>query len=100
MGNVCSELLVSKLMNFINKSLYHIKDNKNKNTKIKPWITNGIITFIEIGNNLRLPEIINLNNAEMHKTIDLFYRNLLNKIINKSKNKHYVHEFKKTGNNI
>ncbi|CAH0563181.1 unnamed protein product [Brassicogethes aeneus] len=80
--------------NFINKINYYINKNKriiyiqnNKNTKIKPWITMGLISCIRRRDYLKkqLRKHFTENKIQEFKT----YRNILNKLIFNTKNEYF-----------
>lgn len=88
-ANHCSSKFVMRLTQFIEQSteIMHIHNEKHK-SKLKPWITMGIINSIRTRNKLRFMSLqypSNITALNNYRT----YRNLLNKIIYKTKTHYY-----------
>lgn len=90
-------VFIKKLQNFIEKSTekYTIS---NKNIKLKPWISSGIIKSIRHRDKLKL-ELNKKYSEEKNKQYKT-YRNCLTKIIKNAKNQYYKTKLNQSGNNF
>ena len=69
----------------------------NRKTKLKPWITNGIITAIRTRDKLKQKLIKNKDNNEL-KNKYIYYRNKINSLIKVEKNNYYKQQLNKYNN--
>jgi len=89
--------LLGKLNVIIEKSEFK-KRNLNRYNKLKPWITNAIITSIK--NRDRLKKTLRVNPSPAKLSEYREYRNRLNKIIKCTKNDYYKDKFNQNSHDI
>lgn len=90
--NSCTDLFMSKLSLFMKDSTtcIHFKE-----TRLKPWITQGILNSIRTRNILRKISILNPSDSTAVLNFRR-YRNILNKSIQRLKNMYYVKLFEQS----
>lgn len=97
-AELATNLFVNAFLDTMEKSKVTITVNVKNYNKLKPWITNGIITSIKhrdkIKKKLLKNYITDLDNEYRR------YRNNLNKTIHHAKNNYYKNEILKCENNI
>lgn len=95
--NMALSRLVKNITETVQQSSYEIKIN-NKFKKLKPWISQGIITSIRARDKLK-------QNLKLNPTAEKIaeyknYRNYLNKIITQTKNDYYKSKINENSHNI
>lgn len=89
--------LVNIIVDITKKSQVEVKVTK-KNRKLKPWITNGLITSIRTRDRLKKSLKINSNPDKINEY--KIYRNKLNKLITERKNNYYKDKINQNSTNI
>lgn len=91
--NQVAEKLVNKLQNILQKCKTKQKI-KSKTKRLKPWITEGLVTSIRNRDKLKRSLARNPHNNEALKKYKL-YRNMLSKLLNSAKIQYYKNSISK-----
>jgi len=93
-----TDSLYSIINSHLKRCTYSIHLNK-KQTKLKPWITTGIVNSIRTRDKLKRKILRNVNVNEEHIQYYKNYRNALTKLIKQAKYQYYKQKLDNTNNN-
>lgn len=95
---IALELLYNIIMHALNLAKSQKSFTKNKYKKIKPWITNGIISSIKVRDKMK-KRLLLYNNMEDKRAFNN-YRNTLNSLIKKCKHNYYKTKIEGSGSDL